>query len=192
MGRNLEKDPPDSVDLQEYKEQCEVSVNQMLHTWALRLKACGVVKVVCRYAGGGDDGSIDGYEFFKRQRKRGGGTELVAFEPEIPGRIVKTENRYNKGHFFDQDLLDKVFYDLLEVRGWEVNNAGSQGDFTWDIEADTFVHEHGSNFYDTEGWDDAKTNPEHDPDSDEYEGQKIDTEYNTILGVDDMKGRWHV
>jgi hypothetical protein len=176
MSRNLDSKIPDSPELSAYKEEVKNSVNQMLAKTTLILKAGKVAKVVVDYQGGNDDGSIESVTYYNKDGEE--------FDPELPTRSV-VPKPWDPEHV--EDKIEEVFYSILEVRGWEVNNAGSQGAFVWDIEKDTFVHNHGSNFYDTE----ADTDSEGRDRDDEDFNQPLRTEEAEFLGLDDLEGRWH-
>lgn len=178
MSRQIESPEPDSPELQEYKEQCERSVNAMLPEITMLLKAHKIDRVVVTYQGGGDDGSIEDYSY--ERRKKDGSYEPV--EVDIKFRKVPTA----WGN--ESDQFEQLLYDILSKRGWEVNNCGSQGTFTWWVDQDMFVHQHMHNMYDNEVDTDNDGNPR---DSEEFCTPIIEGENFTYYGLDDFANRWH-
>jgi hypothetical protein len=116
--------PTNSPELEAYKQAHANSVNGWLAKYTLLLIADGVKKVKVEYSGQGDSGQIDGIAFYDA---KGNGVR----EPFGGGSMVKG--------------FEDLCYAILDVRGWDVNNDGSQGEFTWDLVADTMEHRHETN-----------------------------------------------
>lgn len=118
---------PDSPELAAYKDAAQESVNTWLTEWCLLFKAHDITMVTMSYSGGGDDGQINDVTFHK-----GIGKQCKSFEPNIPKTTI--------------DKFERFLYDLIEARGANFNDEGSQGSLTWDIAADTLEHTHGVNY----------------------------------------------
>lgn len=131
MARKKTK-PTSSPELAAYQEQQRNSVNAWLAKWALVLTADGVKRVRVNYSGSGDSGQIDSIEYFDGKGK-------------------------NVDNPFGSQAMSKNFeelcYSILDVRGFDVNNDGSQGHFEWDLKADTFTHHHETNVMSTHDTD---------------------------------------
>lgn len=138
----------------------------MLTPVTLLLKANKVNCVKITYAGGGDSGSIEEVSF------------VVAGKPkDILGYddlgISKEQ----------MDNLERIVYDLLEVRGWNVNNEGSSGHIIWDLKRDSMMHEHTYHEY-------GECEIEHDHGSgDECDLSIVDGDGYQHDGVEDLVGR---
>ena len=123
------KGATNSPELAAYKAKSAQSVNAWLSEWVLLLKAHDVHQVKVMYSAGGDSGQIDDIAFYTGQ--------------------LATDDAPRKRFEFSQTTtaaFKSFAYDILEARGWEVNNEGSQGSFLWDLDMDTMVHEHGTNY----------------------------------------------
>lgn len=124
--------PTSSPELEAYKEHQRNSVNAWLAKFALVLKADDVTRVRCEYSGSGDSGQIDGIEYFDRKGN--------AVENPFGSAVMA------KG-------FEELCYAILDARGFDVNNEGSQGHFEWDLTADTLDHHHEMNVTSTEDTD---------------------------------------
>jgi hypothetical protein len=121
--------PTSSPELEAYTEKQRNSVNAWLAKYALVLTGDGVKRVHVDYCGSGDSGQIDHITYFDKKDK----------EVENP---------------FGSEVMSKSFeelcYAILDARGWDVNNEGSQGHFDWNLKADSLVHHHEVNIVSTE------------------------------------------
>jgi hypothetical protein len=122
------KGATNSPELAAYFAKSAQSVNAWLSEWVLLLKAHNVRRVKVMYSAGGDSGQIDDVSFY---------TEQLATDSE-PWRQFEFPQTVTAA-------FESFAYDILETRGWEVNNEGSQGSFLWDLDMDTLVHNHGTN-----------------------------------------------
>lgn len=128
MARKKTK-PTSSPELEAYQQTQRNSVNAWLVKYAMLLTADGVKKVRVEYSGAGDSGQIDGIQYFGAKDK----------EVDNPfGSPVMAKS------------FEELCYSILDVRGWDVNNEGSQGHFVWDLKADTLNHHHEFNIVSTE------------------------------------------
>jgi hypothetical protein len=116
-----------SPELAAYKEAAKASVNTWLTEWCLLFKAAYVSRVRMSYSGGSDDGQIDEVTFAKLVDGK-----HEDFEPEIMKATL--------------EKFEEFLYELITARGADFNNDGCQGYLTWDIEADTLEHNHGTNY----------------------------------------------
>lgn len=167
--------PSDSPELAEYKEQCERSVNQTFHRWALILKAHGIDEVHVIYAAGEDDGGIEDTQFFRRVKD-----ELAPCEPP-PGMFTT----HRSGTYeWTESALDSFMYDIMQARGFFNQNEGCQGVIRWAIDKDTLIHDHQMNNYGSEG---EIANPD-EPEEDQYrETTYVPQEVETYYGIDDIE-----
>lgn len=116
----------DSAELAAYKAaQNPDSVNAAMAGWALVFTANQVTRVTCEYAGQGDSGQIESIGYYDKHG--------VPIAHELSSMRV------------DGKTFEDLCYEILDIRGWNVNNEGSQGNFTWDLAADTMDHHHEDN-----------------------------------------------
>jgi hypothetical protein len=126
------KGPTSSPELAAYQEEQRNSVNAWLAKWALVLTADGVKKVRVEYAGSGDSGQIDEITYYDAKGDR-------------------VDNPF--GSHVMAKSFEELCYSILDVRGWDVNNEGSQGWFEWDLADDSMTHHHEQNVVSTEDTD---------------------------------------
>lgn len=123
------KGPTSSPELAAYQQEQRNSVNAWLAKYALVLTADGVKKVRVEYSGSGDSGQIDETTYYDAKGK-------AVDNPFGSKTMAKS--------------FEELCYAILDVRGWDVNNEGSQGNFEWDLAADTLEHHHEFNIVSTE------------------------------------------
>lgn len=121
-----------SPELEEYIKKGKDSVNAWLAKYTLLLIGSGVERVRVEYSGQGDSGQIDSVACYDH----GGG-------------IV--DNPFGSANVEKQ--FEEFLYNVLDVRGWEVNNEGSQGTIDWSLIKDEFVHHHEENIMKTDDSD---------------------------------------
>lgn len=118
----------DSPSLSEYRLRSLDSVRERLPQVARELAAIGVARVLLSYDGCGDDGQIEGVQYFSAD-----GEPL-----DLLSKVA-----------FSQETLRALFYDLLEERqpGWETGD-GAWGEFEWNLATDRLHHTHKNRFTD--------------------------------------------
>lgn len=136
MGEAKRNEIEDSPQLQAYKKACSHGVNKKLIDITMMLAASRVTRVRAEYSGSGDSGQIDGITLYQ------GDKELVQDE---------VRKDWPSGQKWDE--LKQFFYDLLEARGANFNNEGSQGYIEWDLERDHLFHHHEDNLEYDEDYD---------------------------------------
>lgn len=133
---------PDSPELAAYIKGGKESVNAWLARYTLLLISYDVKRVEISYAGSGDSGQIDSIMFFGELL----GEEGVASTDSYPYCGDGRRRRMISGPLGSLTAqFEQFLYNLLDRRGWEVNNEGSQGTIIWDLEADSFDHHHETN-----------------------------------------------
>lgn len=113
-----------SPELEAYTKKGKDSVNAWLAKYTLLLIGSGVATVKVEYSGQGDSGQIDDVSCFDAKGHR-------VDDPFGSPTVAKQ--------------FEDFLYDVLDVRGWDVNNEGSQGNMEWDLKADEFTHHHETN-----------------------------------------------
>lgn len=113
-----------SPELDAYIKKGKDSVNAWLAKYTLLLIGSKVARVRIEYSGQGDSGQVDDITCFNAK----GGEVKDPFGSPIVA-----------------EQFEDFIYDVLDVRGWEVNNVGSQGYMDWDLGKDLFTHHHEEN-----------------------------------------------